>query len=102
MTRCNLSQARQEFFDLVNRAAYAKEGTIVSHRGKDLAAVIPMEGLALLERLCGELDLELPAATKSTEPGGNLTHEDGLLRFTAAGLRAARRRQGVRTPRQQG
>jgi prevent-host-death family protein len=39
---------------LVNRAAYGKERTIVSKRGKDLAAVIPIEDLRLLERLAQE------------------------------------------------
>lgn len=54
MTRLNVSKARQEFPEIVNRAAYGKERTIVSRRGKDLAAVIPMEDLRLLERLAQE------------------------------------------------
>jgi prevent-host-death family protein len=51
MTRLNISQARDEFPELVNRAAYGRQRTIVSRRGKDLAAVIPIEDLRLLERL---------------------------------------------------
>ena len=39
---------------MLNRAAYGKERTIVSRRGKDLAAVIPVEDLQLLERLARE------------------------------------------------
>ena len=50
----NVSKARSEFPELVNRAAYGKERTIVSRRGKDMAAVIPMEDLHLLERLARE------------------------------------------------
>ena len=38
----------------MNRAAYGKERTIVSRRGKDLAAVIPIDDLHLLERLARE------------------------------------------------
>lgn len=57
MTRLNVSKAREEFPDVVNRAAYGKERTIVSRRGKDLAAVVPMEDLRLLERLArAEMD----------------------------------------------
>jgi prevent-host-death family protein len=57
MTRLNVSKAREEFPDIVNRAAYGKERTIVSRRGKDLAAVIPIEDLRLLERLAeAEMD----------------------------------------------
>ena len=50
------------FPELVNRAAYGKERTIVSRRGKDLAAVISIDDLHLLERLVREemdrIDLE--------------------------------------------
>ena len=51
MTRLNVSKAREEFPDLVNRAAYASERTIVSRRGRDLAAVVPIDDLRLLEHL---------------------------------------------------
>ena len=54
MTRLSISKAREEFPDVLNRAAYGKERTIVSRRGKDLAAVIPIEDLRLLERLARE------------------------------------------------
>ena len=54
MTRRNISEARDEFPDLVNRAAYANERTIVSRRGKDLAAVISIADLRMLERLAQE------------------------------------------------
>jgi len=78
MTRLNVSKAREEFPEVVNRAAYGKERTIVSRRGKDLAAVIPIEDLRLLERLAQEetdrIDLEdaraslKEAAKKGTIP----------------------------------
>jgi prevent-host-death family protein len=62
MTRLNVSKAREEFPELINRAAYAKERTIVSRRGKDLAVVMPIDDLYLLERLAqaetDRLDLE--------------------------------------------
>lgn len=51
MTRLTVSKAREEFPDVVNRAAYGKERTIVSRRGKDLAAVISTEDLHRLDRL---------------------------------------------------
>ena len=54
MTRLSISKAREEFPEVLNRAAYGKERTIVSRRGKDLAAVIPIEDLRLLERLARE------------------------------------------------
>lgn len=54
LRRLNVSKAREEFPDVVNRAAYGKERTIDSRRGKDLAAVIPIGDLHLLERLAQE------------------------------------------------
>ena len=81
MTRLNVSKAREEFPEVVNRAAYGKERTIVSRRGKDLAAVIPMDDLHLLERLAREemdrIDLEdARAALKEAEEKGTISLRD--------------------------
>ena len=51
MSRLNVSKAREDFPEIVDRAALGGERTIVSRRGKDLAAVIPIADLRLLERL---------------------------------------------------
>ena len=81
MTRINVSKARDEFPDLVNRAAFGKERTIVSRRGKDLAAVIPIEDLRLLERLAREemdrIDIEdaRAALREAQEKGTVPLHE---------------------------
>lgn len=77
MTRLNVSKAQKEFAEVVNRAAYGKELTIVSRRGKDLAAAIPIDDLRLLERLAREemdrLDLEdARAALKEAEEKGKI------------------------------
>ena len=81
MTRLNVSKARGEFPESVNRAAYGKERTIVSRRGKDLAAVIPIEDLRLLERLVREemdrVDLEdARAALKEAQEKGTTPLRD--------------------------
>ena len=81
MTRLNVSKAREEFPEVVNRAAYGKERTIVSRRGKDLAAVIPMDDLRLLERLAQEemdrIDLEdARAALKEAKEKGTIPLRD--------------------------
>jgi prevent-host-death family protein len=83
MTRLNVSKARDEFPDIVNRAAYAKERTIVSRRGKDVAAVIPMQDLRRLERLTREeqdrLDIE-EARAALAEPGRRLPLREFMKR----------------------
>ena len=81
MTRLNVTKAREAFPDVINRAAHGKERTIVSHRGKDLAAVIPIEDLRLLERLTREemdrIDIEdARAALKEAEEKGTIPLRD--------------------------
>ena len=45
------SEARDEFAEVINRVAYGRERVVIRRREKELAAVIPMEDLRLLERL---------------------------------------------------
>jgi len=62
------STARQNFSDMVNRAAYARERIILHRRKKPVAAVIPIEDLELLERLEDQMDLKAVRAALK-EPG---------------------------------
>ena len=75
--RLSVSNAREDFSEIVNRAAYGKERTVISGRGKDLAVVIPIEDLQLLERLAREemdrIDIEdARAALKEAEEKGTI------------------------------
>jgi prevent-host-death family protein len=51
------SSARQNFSDMVNRAAYGGERIIVHRRKKPVAAVVPIEDLELLEKIEDRIDL---------------------------------------------
>jgi prevent-host-death family protein len=51
------SKARQEFADSINRAAYGKERVVVRRYGKEMAAVVPIDDLRLLEDLEDRIDL---------------------------------------------
>ena len=46
----------------VNRVAYGKERVILSRRGRDLAAIVPLEDVELLEALEDRLDLDAARA----------------------------------------
>lgn len=50
--------ARKNFSDLLNRAAYGKERVILTRRGKPLAAIVPIEDIETLEEIEDRLDLE--------------------------------------------
>lgn len=61
------SAARNEFAELVNRAAYGGERVIVHRRKKPVAAVVPLADLELLEQLEDRIDLE-EARRRLNEP----------------------------------
>lgn len=54
LRRVSSSEAREEFSEIINRVAYGGERVVIRRRDKELAAVIPMEDLKLLERLIEE------------------------------------------------
>ena len=58
MTRLPSGKARQDFSETVNRVAYGRERIILHRRGRDVAALIPVEDLALLEAVEDRLDVE--------------------------------------------
>jgi prevent-host-death family protein len=51
-------KARESFSEVLNRSAYGKERIVLTRRGKEIAAVVPVEDLKLLEKLETRLDLD--------------------------------------------
>ncbi len=58
MTRLAAGAVRKDFADALNRVAYGKERIVLHRRGKNVAAMVPVEDLALLEELETRFDLE--------------------------------------------
>lgn len=58
MLTLDATKARDEFADTINRAAYGKERVILTRRGRELAAVVPIEDVRLLTELEARLDLQ--------------------------------------------
>ena len=54
----SVSEARETFAELVNRAAYGHVRVRISRRGRPVAAIVPIEDVELLERLEDEVDLQ--------------------------------------------
>lgn len=72
--------AREHFSEVVNRAAYGKERVGLLRHGKQVAVVVPVEDLALLQRLEDRLDLAdaRAALAEAKESGGLIPLEDLL------------------------
>ncbi|MCH7575929.1 MAG: type II toxin-antitoxin system Phd/YefM family antitoxin [Candidatus Marinimicrobia bacterium] len=66
-------EARNRFSEVINRAAFGKERIILTRRGKDLVAVVPMEDVELLESLADQLDIKLADAVKKNIEAGEPT-----------------------------
>lgn len=58
MTSLTITKARAELAEVVNRVAYRQERLVLERRGKGVAAIVPIEDLALLEALEDKFDLE--------------------------------------------
>ena len=59
MAKMGTSEARGNFTELVNRAAYKGERTVIRRRGKGMAAIVPMEDFDLLEKVEDLIDRDL-------------------------------------------
>ena len=53
----NSTDARENMAEVLNRVAYAKDRVRITRRGKEVAAVVPIEDLELIERLEDEIDI---------------------------------------------
>jgi prevent-host-death family protein len=72
--RYTASTARAEFADIISRAEYAGEQTIIHRRNRAVAAVVPIEDLKLIERMENAIDIaEANKAMK--EKGENVSWE---------------------------
>lgn len=57
MTPMEVSKARKELSDTLNRVAYRGERIVLRRRGKNVAAIVPLADLKLIERLEDEIDV---------------------------------------------
>lgn len=51
-------EAKEEFIDLINRVSHAKERIVLTRRGKEIAAIVPVEDLLLLQDSQNKSDLQ--------------------------------------------
>jgi prevent-host-death family protein len=58
MTRVNSAEAKKQLGQILARTARTKRRVMVTSRGKDMAAVVPIEDVQLLEEIEDRLDLD--------------------------------------------
>ncbi len=107
MMRLNVVELRQSLAEILNRAQYRGERIVIHRRGKDAAAIVPIEDLRLLERLIeeaedridveaaraalAESDVRLPYEEVRASLGLNDGQEEGRLAAgSGAGAKALR------------
>jgi prevent-host-death family protein len=84
MGQVNTVNARAQFSEIINRAAFGKERVTLTRRGKEIVAVVPIEDVQLLEALEDKIDLEearaalAEAKKKGTVPWEKIKKELGI------------------------
>jgi prevent-host-death family protein len=77
MDELNTTEARENFADVLNRVAYAKDRVRITRRGKQIAAVVPIEDLEYIERIEDEIDIrEAMKALEDARKHGTIPWED--------------------------
>ncbi|MBN1471444.1 MAG: type II toxin-antitoxin system Phd/YefM family antitoxin [Syntrophaceae bacterium] len=70
-TKISTADARKNFSDIVNRASFGKETIILTRQGKEIAALVGMDELRLLQEIEDHIDIE-DAIKAINEPGNNI------------------------------
>ena len=79
MTRLAASSLREKLADALNRVAYSGERIVLERRGKDVAALVSLDDLAVLEELEDRIDLE--EAREALQEPGTLPWEEVKARL---------------------
>ena len=74
-TKVTTAEARKNLADIVNSVAYGKDTVVLTRRGKELAALVSMDNLILLQQLEEQQDIGDALKIKE-EPGKNIKLSD--------------------------
>jgi prevent-host-death family protein len=74
-TRITTADARKKFSNIINHVAFGKESIILMRRGEEIAAIVTIEELKLLQKIEDRMDIE-DAIKAINEPGENIPSEE--------------------------
>ena len=86
MSRIAASEAREKFATILNEVAFGGERVLLHRHGKDVAAVVPIEDLELLEALEDKMDLD--TARKALAEKGSRVKWEELRKELSHAVRA--------------
>jgi len=75
MDKITTADARKNLAEIINQVAYGKEPIVLTRRGKELAAVVSIEDLKLLQKLEDQIDIH-DAWKAKDEPGEDISWSD--------------------------
>lgn len=75
ITRLSLAELGENLEDTLKRVATELRRVVVHHQGKDIAVLVPLEDLALIEEMEDRFDVE-NAEAAMTEEGENIKLAD--------------------------
>ena len=74
-TTISTAEARKNFADIVNKVAYGKESIVLTRRGQEVAALVSIDELELLQQIEDHIDIE-DAKKALAEPGDNVSAKE--------------------------
>ena len=98
MSRIAVIDARKDLAEILNRAAYGKERVVLTRRGKDVAAIVPVDDLAILEAIEDHMDLtESEKILERVRAGSEqlLSLDEVKAKYQAPAAQARKRRSKV-------
>jgi len=75
VTKISTADARKNFADIVNKVAYGKESIVLTRRGQEIAALVSIDELELLQQIEDYIDIE-DAKKALQDPGKNIPADE--------------------------
>ena len=78
--KISTADARKNFADIVNKVAYGKESIVLTRRGREIAALVSIDKLELLQQIEDHIDIE-DAKKALQDPGENIPADEVWKQF---------------------
>ncbi len=77
MCRMSVSEARKNFSEALNKVSFGKDRIMIHRNDKDMAALVPLEDIELLEMIEDKVDqMLIEEAMKDFDPSKTVPVED--------------------------